>query len=91
MSLLRTSTLRVASWNSARLVTARTLGARLVRFESTEAPKPGEKTRDKPAIYERAKPAEFSLQRDWDAEVILYDKLKPKTDSPSPVRDSFYF
>lgn len=30
--------------------------------------------------------ARDDLQRDWDAKVITYEELKPKTEQPSPVR-----
>ena len=29
--------------------------------------------------------AQNDLQRDWDAKVITYEELKPKTVQPSPV------
>ena len=45
------------------------------RFESTQAPDP----------RRAALEAKDDLQRDWDAKVLSYEELKPKTQQPSPV------
>ncbi len=46
-----------------------------IRLGSTEAPDP----------RRAALEAKDNLQRDWDAKVLSYDELKPKTQQPSPV------
>jgi len=49
-----------------------------LRFQSSE-PKPKEKTDLKLALERND-----NLQRDWDAKILLYDELKPRTENPTP-------
>ncbi|KAF5382980.1 hypothetical protein D9757_006317 [Collybiopsis confluens] len=79
MSLLRSSVSRTvasAAWNNARLANARLLRhTHPVRFNSSARgpiPRPVQKEK------------EFNAVRDWDAKVISYEGLKPKTESPTP-------
>ncbi|KAJ3934399.1 MAG: Rhodanese-like protein [Lentinula lateritia] len=82
MFILRTSNMRAirgASTNSVRLVTPRLQinlqRTHFVRLNSTEI-----KPNPRPVRKEK----ESNPQRDWDAKVIKYDDLKPKTESPAP-------
>ncbi len=52
------------------------------RFESTVPPP----NSDDKAAWKAARERADDLIRDWDAKVITYEELKPKTESPSPVR-----
>lgn len=89
MFILRTSNMRAirgASTNSVRLVTPRLQinlqRTHFVRLNSTEI-----KPNPRPVRKEK----ESNPQRDWDAKVIKYDDLKPKTESPAPVGILFTF
>ncbi|PBK77047.1 Rhodanese-like protein [Armillaria solidipes] len=50
------------------------------RFESTVPPP----NSDDKAAWKAARERADDLIRDWDAKVITYEELKPKTESPSP-------
>lgn len=50
---------------------------RFVRFESSQP--------SQPDAAEAAQKRADDLSRDWDARVITYAELKPKTESPDPV------
>jgi hypothetical protein len=55
-----------------------------VRFNSNEAP---DLTLKEKRDKKRAEHATLhDAMRDWQAPVITYEQLKPKTDSPDPVR-----
>ncbi|KAJ3842969.1 endoplasmic reticulum protein [Lentinula raphanica] len=81
MSILRTSCLQAVRGATARCTRISTTRLRTIqnptftRFNSTES-KP--KTRPVP------KEKEFNPVRDWDAKIIKYEELKPKTQSPAP-------
>ncbi|KAJ3790308.1 endoplasmic reticulum protein [Lentinula aff. detonsa] len=81
MSMLRVSTMRAfrgAPVNGLRIAAPGiqvVQSPHIVRFNSTE-PKP------KPRPVPKEK--DFNPVRDWDAKVIRYDELKPKTKSPAP-------
>jgi rhodanese-related sulfurtransferase len=62
-----------------------TLARTIQRFESTlSPPEPDKHAAARKAAQERSD----DLQRDWDAKVITYEELLPKTQSPSAVRIS---
>ncbi|KIK71266.1 hypothetical protein GYMLUDRAFT_33408 [Collybiopsis luxurians FD-317 M1] len=78
MSLFRTPASRVvrtAAWNNVRLVAPRLQQTRFVRFNSSTTG---------PASRTSPKEKEFNPVRDWDAKIIKYEQLKPKTESPTP-------
>ncbi|THV05965.1 Rhodanese-like protein [Dendrothele bispora CBS 962.96] len=50
-----------------------------VRFESSQPPRP-----DPSTTHKAARQVSDALERDWDAKIISYTELKPKTESPDP-------
>lgn len=56
------------------------LSVRLNSSDSGKAPKTPEQQAKKAALEARD-----NLQRDWDAKILSYEELLPKTQSPSPV------
>lgn len=72
--------------------------ARHARYNSTNAP--GTPQADTQAAAEEQTKKELDprkawlekqddMQRDWDAKVLTYEELKPRTQQPSPVRDDY--
>ncbi|KAJ7139894.1 endoplasmic reticulum protein [Mycena epipterygia] len=55
----------------------------LQRYESNEA-KPGPEKLTPEQAFKAAQKLSDSLQSDWDAKVLTYEELLPKTRSPSP-------
>ncbi|KAJ7492852.1 endoplasmic reticulum protein [Mycena latifolia] len=86
--MFRIATVRGA--RAFRLQTARPilLPRTLQRFESTqskpepERPEPEKRTPEE--FLKDARKLSRDLQRDWDAKVVSYEELLPKTQSPSP-------
>jgi hypothetical protein len=87
---------RFASLSKLTLILARTSGSTLrplvpraptpgVRFNSSNIPKqsPAGTKVDKYADHNDA-------MRDWQAPIVSYEQLKPKTESPDPVRSVLY-
>lgn len=73
--LVRSATLpRSAACARIRIVSSR-VALQLVRYESSKVPDEKKKQLE----------AQNVLLRDWDAKIITYDELKPKTLQPSPV------
>ncbi|KAJ4476750.1 Rhodanese-like protein [Lentinula aciculospora] len=75
MSILRRSSMRAiigARLNAPRLQAIQC--TYIIRFNSTEP-----KLNPRPVPKEK----EFNSKRDWDAKVINYNELKPKTESPA--------
>lgn len=75
LTLARSAALaRIASHARVSIVAPR-VALQQIRYESSKTPEERKKMLDQRA----------DLQRDWDAKVITYEELKPKTLQPSPV------
>ncbi|RXW24737.1 hypothetical protein EST38_g1122 [Candolleomyces aberdarensis] len=81
--MLRTAILRAARTTPQRAariaVSYRPTVPVFVRYNSTAPPKTPEELAKKAALKERD-----AIQRDWDAKIISYEELLPKTQSPTP-------
>lgn len=65
-------------------LTSRTLQRQhFIRYNSSQVPNPSDAAK---AALKAAREIQDNLQRDWDAPVLTYAELKPRTKSPSPVR-----
>ncbi|EAU93314.1 endoplasmic reticulum protein [Coprinopsis cinerea okayama7 len=88
--MFRTAVARVARTipqRSARAVivpATRPAFAYVTRFNSSQAPSKPPKTPEQLARKE-AFEKQDDLQRDWDAKVLTYNELLPKTQSPTPA------
>ncbi|KAJ6627163.1 Rhodanese-like protein [Mycena sp. CBHHK59/15] len=84
--MLRIATTRSARGVGLRLSTSKPVLSMLQtirRFESTES-KPQPEKRTPEQAFQDAREISHNLQRDWDAKVLIYEELLPKTRSPSP-------
>lgn len=86
--MFRTAAFRASTRATQRLATTATRAAHprplvALRFNSNLSPVDDAR--------KAAQKAQNELQRDWDAKVITYNELKPKTDSPSTVRIDFHY
>ncbi|TFK76869.1 hypothetical protein BDN72DRAFT_830038 [Pluteus cervinus] len=80
-ALLRSPRLRVSPVGPAVRLT-RYASPNLVRLQSTKPNPPSEQQ----AAIKAALEKNDNLQRDWDAKVLTYLELKPRTESPTAVR-----
>ncbi|KAI0757219.1 Rhodanese-like protein [Daedaleopsis nitida] len=74
LTLARSATLAQAAVHTRASIVSTRVALQQVRYESSKVPD------DKKKVLE----AKNNLQRDWDAKVITYEELKPKTLQPSP-------
>jgi thiosulfate:glutathione sulfurtransferase len=83
-----TTTLSRTAWqaakSSSRYVLTRPLHSGLVRYQDGGAPSSPDQS-DKERLKQAQQWAD-GLRRDWDAKVITYRELKPKSEQPSTVR-----
>jgi hypothetical protein len=87
--MLRTSIIRSARTLARPHVyshSLKSLTIQSVRFETTKAPSPElESKPSRQQVLKAAQELNDNLQRDWDAKVLTYEELKPRTNSPTPV------
>lgn len=91
--MLRTVALRAARTASrpalARIVATPCSRNHLyARFESNQAGAP-QSEEAKAAALKEARKLKDKLNHNWDAPILTYEQVKPKTSSPSPVRITY--
>jgi|SRR5882762_8417518 len=88
--MLRTNTIRTARAASrptiARITDTPICRQHFIRFESTK-PKDPSQTDAAKAAWRIARDLKDKLNHNWDAATLTYEQVKPKTLSPSPVRN----
>ena len=92
--ILHATMFRPALVGTARFVSQRTASTSIVsrsialhsiRYNSTQSPKPPLTAEQQ--IKKDALKRQDDMQRDWDARVLTYAELVPKTENPTPVRN----
>jgi len=87
--MFRTALVRTAKFVSQRTVStpivSRSIVLHSIRYNSTQTPKPPLTAEQQ--IKKDALKRQDDMQRDWDARVLTYAELVPKTENPTPVRN----
>ncbi|KIK02310.1 hypothetical protein K443DRAFT_677701 [Laccaria amethystina LaAM-08-1] len=83
--MFRTALVRTAKFVSQRTVStsiaSRSIALHSIRYNSTQTPKPSLTAQQ---IKKDALKRQDDMQRDWDARVLTYAELVPKTENPTP-------